>query len=99
MSTEISRGEGKLYDGRGGEPLTSVSYQVYEELTEGGNHERWWGELTLTDYIRIPDGDRYLLELEDKRTGRCSLNRRINRAVSQLPPRYVYLFQGSGSLE
>ena len=99
MATDYSRGEGKLYDSRSEKLLTSVSYQLYEESTEVGNYQRWWGELTLTDYIRIPDGDRYFLELEDKRAGRCALRKRVNKAVSMVPARFFYFFQGTSPLK
>ena len=72
---------------------------MHEELTPEGILEKWPGELTLTDSVRIPDGDRYAIELDDGRKGKCFLRRRVNRAVVSVPPRYVYLFQGRGTLE
>ncbi len=99
MTTNASRGKGKLYEASSEKLISKVSYQVHEELTFEGNPEKWWGELTLTDSIKIPDGDRYVLQLEDKRKGRCSLKRRINRAVILVPPRFVYLINGRGTLK
>ncbi len=99
MTTHFTRGEGKLYESRSGELLSSVSYQIHEELIEGGNHKKWSGELTLVENMRIPDGDRYVLELEDRRRGRCSLGRRVNKAVILVPARFFYFIQGTGPLK
>ena len=60
---------------------------------------RWWGELILIEYQRISDGTGYIIELEDGRQGKCSLKKRVNRAVSGVPPRYVYRFTGDGPLK
>jgi len=81
---------GKLYRSSDGKFLTSVSYQFQDEADHS-----WWGELVLTDYMRIADGSGYILELEDKRRCRCVLKKRVNRAVASLPPRYIYRFSGS----
>ncbi len=99
MATHVTRGKGKLYEANSEKLISAVSYKIHEELTIEGNLEKWGGELTLTDSIRIHDGDRYTIELEDKRKGRCSLKRRINKAVILVPPRYFFLLQGTGPLE
>jgi len=76
-----------------------VSYQIHEERTTmGGTFKKWWGELTLEDSIRIPDGDKYVIELEDKRKGKCSLRRRVNKAVIMVPPRFFFSLQGTSPL-
>ena len=80
---------GKLYRASDEELITKVNYKFQHESETG-----WWGELTLTDYKRIKDNDIYYLELEDQRRGRCRLRKRVNRAVSGVPPRYVYQFTG-----
>jgi len=98
MATHVTRGKGKLYEANSEKLISTVSYKIYEELTIEGTLEKWLGELTLTDSTRIPDGDRYVIELEDERKGRCSLRRRINKAVILVPPRYFYLLQGTGAL-
>ncbi len=85
---------GKIYRVSDNEFITEVNYKFQEE-TESG----WWGELTLTDYKRISDNDIYLIELDDMRTGRCRLRKRVNRAVSGIPPRYVYQFTGMSPLQ
>jgi len=99
MATNVIRGKGNLYDANSGKLISMVSYRIQEELSIEGTLERWGGELTLTDSVKVPDGDRFMIELEDKRKGRCSLKRRINRAVVLVPPRYVYLFRGTSPLE
>ena len=98
MAGHTTRGKGKLYDANTEELISMVSYQVYEELNKEGALERWWGELTLTDSVRIHDGDKYIIELDDKRQGRCSLRRRVNKALTLVPPRFFYLLQGTGPL-
>ena len=85
---------GKLYNSSDEQFIANVNYQFQHE-----SPQRWWGELTLIEYARLKDGTGYLLELEDGRIGKCSLKKRINRAVTSLPPRYVYYFTGMGSFE
>jgi len=80
---------GKLYRVSDNEFITEVNYKFQDESEIG-----WWGELTLTDYKRINDSDVHIIELADMRTGRCRLRKRVNRAVSGIPPRYVYQFTG-----
>ncbi len=99
MVTNFTRGSGKVYDTGSDELISAVNYLVHEELTADGTPVKWWGELTFIDSVRIHDGDRYLLELEDSRKGRCSLRRRINKAVISVPPRFFYFLQGTGPLE
>jgi len=82
---------GKLYKLSDNQLITEVKYYFHDESETG-----WWGELTLIDYVRINDGDGYIIELEDRRLGKCRLRKRVNRAVSGVPPRYVYQFTGSG---
>ena len=85
---------GKLYQSIDDALIAEVSYQFQHEEVQ-----RWWGELILVDYVRIKDGTGYIIELEDGRKARCALKKRVNRAVTSLPPRYVYHFSGSGKFE
>jgi hypothetical protein len=85
---------GKLLQSHDEKLIGLVNYNFQHEADN-----RWWGELTLVDYVRIKDGSGYILELEDGRRGRCSLKKRVNRAVTSLPPRYVYHFAGSGEFD
>jgi hypothetical protein len=80
---------GKLYHSSEEIFLSEVNYQFQHETPE-----QWWGELMLVDYMRIKDGSGYILELEDGRKGKCALKKRVNRAVTSLPPRYIYHFTG-----
>jgi hypothetical protein len=85
---------GKLYRLSDNEFVTEVNYQFHDESATS-----WWGELTLTEYLRINEVDGYIIELEDKRRGHCRLRKRVNRAVSGVPPRYIYRFTGTGAFE
>jgi hypothetical protein len=85
---------GKLYNSMNDELIAGVSYQFQHEEAH-----RWWGELTLIEYRQIKDGGGYTIELEDGRKCRCALKKRVNRAVTSLPPRYVFHFSGSGKFE
>ncbi len=85
---------GRLYRHSDDEFVAEVNYQFQDESPRG-----WWGELTLTDFKRIKDNDIYIIELADLRRGRCRLRKRVNRAVSGVPPRYVYQFTGTSTLE
>jgi hypothetical protein len=82
---------GKLYRSSDGQFLANVSYQFQQE-----SPKRWWGELTLIEYVPLDDGSDYVLELEDKRKNQCTLKKRVNVAVTSVPPRYVYRFSGTG---
>ena len=84
---------GKLiaYDG---EFAAEVNYRLFE-----GSEQGWWGELTLTEYRRLRDGDGYIIELDDGRKGRCFLRKKVNKAVHGLLPLYCYHFRGNGLLE
>ena len=84
-------GTGKLYQASNEQFLANVNYQFQHE-----SPQQWWGELTLVEYMRVSDGSGYILELEDNRKGRCTLKKRVNRAVTSLPPRYIYRFSGTG---
>jgi hypothetical protein len=85
---------GKLLQSNDEKLITLVNYQFQHD-----EDHRWWGELTLVDYVRLKDGGGYILEREDGRRGRCTLKKRVNRAVTSLPPRYVYHFAGSGEFD
>ena len=85
---------GKLYRISDNQLVTEVNYQFHDE-----SPENWWGELTLANYLRLNENDGYIIELEDARRGKCHLRKRVNRAVTGVPPRYVYQFTGTNSLE
>ncbi len=85
---------GKLYLFGVEEAIVKVDYRFYDESPSG-----WWGELVPKEYRRLSDGDSYVLEIADGRWGRCSLRKRVNRAVSSTPPLYYYYFRGLGRFE
>ena len=85
---------GSLYKLRGSEFIGSVNYRLFHE-----EETNWWGELTLEDYVRLDDGDGYIIELEDKRMSQCRLKKIVNRAVSGIPTRWVYHITGTSPLE
>ena len=85
---------GKLYRSSDEEFLANVSYQFQHE-----SPKNWWGELTLVEYVRLSDGTGYILELEEGLRARCTLKKRVNRAVTSLPPRYIYRFSGNVKFE
>ena len=77
-----------------GEAIVGVDYRLYDNSDSG-----WWGELTLTEYMRLADGDGYILELDDGRRGGCFIRKKVNKAVHGLLPLYCYHFRGNGMLE
>lgn len=85
---------GRLYHGVNDEFIANVSYNFQHE-----EDHRWWGELTLIEYRQIKDGSGYTIEIEDGRKSRCVLKKRVNRAVTSLPPRYVFHFSGSSKFD
>ena len=85
---------GKLYRLSDNQFVVDVNYQFHDESPTS-----WWGELTLNDYMRLSEGEVYIIELEDKRKGNCRLKKRVNRAVTGVPSRYIYHFTGISPLE
>ena len=85
---------GKLYNSYDGKFVAEVEYRFFDESP--GN---WWGELTLTEYQRLKDGDGFVIESVDGRRGRCFLKKKVNKAVQGLLPLYCYHFKGNGPLE
>ena len=73
-----------------------VGYVDYRLQSESSTS--WWGELVLIEYKPLKDGD-YIIELDDGRKGICRLKKRVNRAVSGVPPHYVYHFSGARPLK
>jgi len=88
-------GTGKLYRLSDNKFVAKVDYQLFhDEATTN-----WCGELSLIDYVPLGDDDRYMIELEDKRKSKCYLKKRVNRAVSGVPPCYIYHITGSSPFE
>ena len=91
----MEAGIGKLYRLIDNKLVAKINYQLFR-------HEaatNWWGELTLIDNVLLNDGDQFTIEIEDNRKSRCHLKKRVNRAVSGIPPRYIYHVTGFSSFE
>ncbi|MFQ5836025.1 MAG: hypothetical protein ACE5HR_08925 [bacterium] len=86
---------GKLYRLSDNQFVADVNYQLFQYEVA----KNLWGELTLSDHALLNEGDVFVIELEDKRKIKCSLQKRINRAVSGIPPRYVYRITGISAIE
>jgi len=86
---------GKLYRLSDDQFIADVNYQLFEHPAA----TNWWGELTLVDYVRLDEGDLFAIEFEDNRKSRCHLKKKVNRAVSGFPSRYVYHVAGFSSIE
>jgi hypothetical protein len=85
---------GKLYEANNAKALVGVDYRLFDDTDDN-----WWGELTLTEYKRLTDGNGYTLELADGRKGRCALTRKVNKAISGLLPLHCFRFRGNGNLQ
>jgi len=88
-------GIGKLYRLSDNQFVTDVDYQLFTHPAA----TNWWGELTLIDYAHLSEGETFMIELEDRRKSKCHLKKRVNRAVSGLPPRFIYHITGFSPLE
>lgn len=86
---------GKLYRHIDNQFLANIDYQLFTHPAA----TNWWGELILIDNVRLSEGDRFIIELEDKRKSKCHLKKRVNRAVSGIPSRYIYHVSGFSPLE
>ena len=78
--------KGKLYGFNDNQFKADVIYQLYRhsESTE------WSGEVTLPGNLKINDNDIFEIELEDGSKCLCKLRKKVNRAVSVVPPRFIY---------
>jgi hypothetical protein len=86
---------GKLYKLGDSEFLADVNYRVFEHPAASN----WWGELTLIKNVPLDEGDLFEIEFEDRRRSKCQLKKRVNRAVSDFPARYVYHVTGFSPIE
>ena len=86
---------GKLYRLDDDQFVANIKYRLFRHPAA----TNWWGELSLIDYVPLNEGDRFIIELEDKRKSKCHLKKMVNRAVSGIPPRYVYHVTGFSPIE
>ncbi len=70
-----------------------IDYRLHVDATAG-----WRGEFVLKEYIRLHDGNDYVIELGDGRKGMCAIRKKVNKAVRVGPPHYYYSFRGRGKL-
>ena len=78
--------KGKLYGFKDSQFEADVDYRLYQrsESTE------WSGEVTLPGNLKINDNDIFEIELEDGCKCLCKLRKKVNKAVSGIPPRFIY---------
>jgi len=86
---------GKLYSSRDNQFITDINYRIYEN----GELTKWAGELTIASSHRIDETEIFIIELENGRKSLCHLKKKVNRAVSGLPPRYTYHVTGFAQSE
>ncbi len=91
----LNMGTGKLYRLNDNQSMADIDYQLYQrrESTE------WSSELTLSSSLKISESEIYVIELEDGLKFPCKLRRKVNRAVSGIPPRYTYHATSLGRIE
>ena len=94
MSTDIFRGAGSLRTSNDEGFIAAITYQLWEQPPAEDTPGEWWGNFTLDHII---DSGEYIIELEDRRKGTCSIRANIQR-VRGLGNIYRYNFQGSGLL-
>lgn len=85
---------GKLYRQNDNVLISHIHYKFHNDTPTN-----WWGELVMTEYVAIGDEASCIIELEDQRKGKCRIKKKVNRAVTGVPPRYVYHFTGTSVLE
>lgn len=88
-------GVGKLYRLNDGQFVANINYRLFHHPVA----TNWWGELSLINYVTLSEGDMFIIELEDKRRSKCHLKKMVNRAVSGIPPRYIYHVTGFSPIE
>ena len=86
---------GKLYRLSDNQFVVNVNYQLFQHPAA----TNWWGELTLANNVHLNEGERFIIEFEDKRKSQCLLKKKVNRAVSGFPSRYIYHVTGVGPIE
>jgi len=85
---------GKIYPLGNENTAIGIDYRLV-----GDTGARWWGDFISTDYSRINDKIRYIIELEDGRRGLCAIHKEVGRAATGTPTRYRYSFKGMGNLD
>ena len=86
--------KGKLYRPENEKTVIRIDYRLHVDSAAG-----WRGEFVLKEYVRLIDGNDYMIEFEDGRKGMCSIRKKVNKAVRVGPLRYHYSFKGLGKLK
>jgi len=88
-------GIGKLYRSSDEDFVVTVSYRLHDETPTN-----WWGELILMEWVHRPINEDagYIIELDDKRKGRCYLKNIVDPTLREAVPCYIYHFTGASSL-
>ncbi len=91
----LNMGTGKLYRLNDNQSMADIDYQLYQrrESTE------WSSELTLSSSLKISESEIYVIELEDGLKFLCKLRKKVNRAVSGVPPCFIYHAMSLGQIE
>jgi len=85
---------GKLYPIGDEQTVVGIDYRLM-----GDAAAKWWGDFVSTEYSRISDKVRYIIELEDGRRGMCAIHKEVGRAATGTPTRYRYSFKGISNLD
>ena len=87
--------KGKLYRLNDNQFIADTDYQLYQrrESTE------WSAELALPSSLKINDNEIFIIKLEDGRKCPCKLRKKVNRAVSGVPPCFIYHAMSLGQIE
>lgn len=88
-------GTGKLYRLNDNQFMADIDYQLYQ----GRESTEWSAELALPSSLKINNNEIFIIKLEDGLKFLCKLRKKVNRAVSGIPPRYTYHAMSLGRIE
>ena len=86
---------GKLYRLDDNQFVARVDYQLFRHPAA----TNWWGELILIDDTHLNEGNMFIIEFENKHRSKCHLKKKVNRAMSGFPARYIYHVTGFSPIE
>ena len=82
----LNMGTGKLYRLNANQFMADINYQLYQ----GRESTEWSAELALPSSLKINDNEIFIIELEDGHKCLCKIRKKVNRAVSGVPPCFIY---------
>ena len=91
----LNMGTGKLYRLNANQFMADINYQLYQ----GRESTEWSAELALPSSLKINDNEILIIKLEDGRKCLCKLRKKVNRAVSGVPPCFIYHVTSLGRIE